>query len=116
MLNGGGTYANLFDAHPPFQIDGNLGATAAMCEMLLQSQDGEIHLLPALPAAWTTGSVRGLRARGGFVVDMAWRDGRLTAATIRSIAGPGGGVVRHGDQRVALHLKPGETRHLGSLQ
>ena len=112
--NAGGTYANLFDAHPPFQIDGNFGAAAAMCEMLLQSQDGEIHLLPALPAAWRTGSVRGLRARGGFVVDIAWRDGRLVAATVHAIAGTGGGRVRYGDQVVDLQLKPGESRRLGA--
>jgi alpha-L-fucosidase 2 len=112
--NAGGTYANLFDAHPPFQIDGNFGAAAAMCEMLLQSQDGEIHLLPALPAAWRTGSVRGLRARGGFVVDIAWRDGRLVAATVHAIAGTGGGRVRYGDKVVDLQLKPGESRRLGA--
>ena len=110
--NAGGTYPNLFDAHPPFQIDGNFGASAAMVEMLLQSQDGEIQLLPALPAAWPQGVVKGLRARGGFEVDMAWAQGRLTAATVRALAGAGGGRLRYRDQVLDLNLKPGQTRRL----
>ena len=106
--SGAGVYPNLFDSHPPFQIDGNFGATAGFCEMLVQSHTGQIHLLPALPTAWPIGKVTGLCARGGFEVDMSWSDGHLTQAVIHSKSGLPCTVVC-GDQTWEFNTTAGKS-------
>ena len=128
---GGGTYADMLDAHPPFQIDGNFGSTSGINEMLMQSGERYsdtaaprqdlyiIDLLPALPSAWPSGSMHGLRARGGFVVDLDWTDGALSSARVRSVTGTKA-RVHYGTKTVAIELHPGEqvqfTASGGDLQ
>ena len=108
---GGGVYRNLFDAHPPFQIDGNFGATSGIVEMLMQSHVRGIELLPALPIAWPNGSVKGLRARGGFEVDFDWKNGTLEHVTIHSITGTFTQII-YRDKVVPLRIRRGATKRI----
>lgn len=103
---------NLFGLHPPVQLDGDFGVTAGIAEMLLQSQAGEIELLPALPAEWPAGSISGLRARGGYEVGIQWKNGKLVSATVKNVFGDGDCKVRYGEKVVELNVKRGEAKKL----
>ncbi len=108
--SGAGVYPNLLCAHPPFQIDGNFGATAGIAEMLLQSHTGELEIFPALPADWPTGAITGLRARGGVTVDLTWsadsREVTLTADHDQTR------IIRYGDDRTSVELVAGTPHRL----
>ncbi|MEL6390909.1 MAG: glycoside hydrolase family 95-like protein, partial [Bacteroidota bacterium] len=105
---GGGTYPNLFDAHPPFQIDGNFGGAAGVLEMLIHSSESDIHILPACPDVWDHGMLYGVKARGGFELRFRWYDGEVTALSIYSDHG-GDTVVHYNNRRVEVHLDAGQT-------
>jgi alpha-L-fucosidase 2 len=111
---GSGVYPNFFDAHPPFQIDGNFGFTAGVAEMLLQSHLGVLHLLPALPADWASGSISGLKARGNVEVGITWKNGALLQCTLRPTVS-GIYVVRYKNRDVKLNLKANRIYRLNQL-
>jgi alpha-L-fucosidase 2 len=103
---GAGSYPNLFDAHPPFQIDGNFGGAAGIGEMIIQSHAGLIDLLPALPSAFADGEVKGICARGGFELNISWKQGRLQQTELRSKAGKTA-VLRYGGKQIKIETRPG---------
>ncbi|MGI6231254.1 MAG: glycosyl hydrolase family 95 catalytic domain-containing protein [Prevotella sp.] len=107
----GGTYPNLLDAHPPFQIDGNFGGTAGVCEMLMQSGDGKVELLPALPSEWSEGSVKGLVARGGFTLDFSWKNGKIEKVSVTAKKSGRLNLIYNGVEHL-LKLKAGKTKEL----
>ncbi len=111
MEGGGGTYPNLLCAHPPFQLDGNMGGSAGMAELLVQSHTGIIELLPALPSAWKNGNVTGLKARGGFEVDLEWEDGKLTKAIMTCLS-PGSCTVKYKDKTKTFSMNSGDQKLL----
>jgi alpha-L-fucosidase 2 len=115
LLRSERTYPNMFDAHPPFQINGNFGGTSGIGEMLLQSCAGEIELLPALPKSWPNGSVKGFRARGGFELDVQWKDSKLVNVTVRSLAG-GSCRLRYGAFTRDLNLAKGQSTQWDGLK
>lgn len=115
MSNGGGSYANLLCAHPPFQLDGNMGSTAGVAEMLLQSQAGAIELLPALPDAWKTGEIKGLKARGNVTVDIKWDNGKLASTTLTSSVALKQ-IVKYGSKTTEVTLAANQPKTLSAAQ
>ena len=105
----GGTYPNLFDAHPPFQIDGNFGGTAGVCEMLMQCDGETMHLLPALPKEWPAGEIKGIKARGNYEINLVWNNGKVSKASI-TCKNAGNLTVKYNGKQKALNFKAGETK------
>lgn len=102
MMTGGGTYPNLFCAHPPFQIDGNFGFAAAIVEMLIQGDENRIELLPALPKAFNNGYVKGIRARGGYCLDISWKNGRVKSIRITAVKAGSVNLFYHGKEDIVV--------------